>query len=700
MKKKRRTSILSKRFGEEPVVYLWILRLLVPLGGHRNFVSKHGFSDEKLANLLGFGELLDKDINDSRLTAVRAELRRLHQDAEREMTGIAISLCLSRNIERLSNLVGLSDIDTRIIEFAILIYRNRHLDTAADYLEGLSSMEVCRVLSELLDLPEHDVRSALSSQGILAKSGLLTIAKTSYVEMSLKSKLDLLSDKFADIIASSDTDPVSLIRDIVALSAPAELGIGDYGHIERSLSCLRPYLKVSLDTVRKGTNILLCGDPGTGKSQLTKALAKELNCELFEVSSEDDEGDPVDGQQRLRAYRAAQHFFSQRRALILFDEAEDVFNDGSSHLGFKSTAQNRKAWINRMLEDNSVPTFWVSNSIRDIDPAFIRRFDMVIELPVPPKKQRERILMDMCSDLIETSCIARIAESESLAPAVVSRAASVVRSIREDLGEKGTARAFEFLISNTLLAQGHQAIRMNDPNRLPDLYDPRFINADSNLDEISKGLKNSRSARICLFGPPGTGKTAFGRWLAEQLDMPLIIKRASDLISMWLGESEQNIARAFRQAEQEGALLLIDEVDSFLQDRRGAQRSWEVSQVNEMLTQMESFSGVFVASTNLMAGLDQASLRRFDLKVHFDYMLPKQACELLQRYCQQLNVDLPKSDQIARLTRLKQLTPGDFTTVARQHRFKPILSAKDMVTALEAECAIKEGGKAAIGFIH
>jgi SpoVK/Ycf46/Vps4 family AAA+-type ATPase len=217
---------------------------------------------------------------------------------------------------------------------------------------------------------------------------------------------------------------------------------------------------------------------------------------------------------------------------------------------------------------------------------------------------------------------------------------------------------------------------------------------------VSEGLVQSKSGRLCLYGPPGTGKTAYGRWLAEQLDVPLLVRRASDLMSMWLGETEKNIARAFKQAEQDGALLLIDEVDSFLQDRRGAHASWEVSQVNEMLTQMESFPGVFIASTNLMEGLDQASLRRFDLKVKFDFLKPVQACELLRRHCAELALPLPLSDQETRLRRLTKLTPGDFAAVVRQNRFRPITSSAAMVAALEAECAVKDGAKAGIGFLH
>lgn len=168
---------------------------------------------------------------------------------------------------------------------------------------------------------------------------------------------------------------------------------------------------------------------------------------------------------------------------------------------------------------------------------------------------------------------------------------------------------------------------------------------------------------------------------------------------MWVGECEKNIARAFHEAEQDGALLLIDEVDSFLQDRRGAERSWEVSQVNEMLTQMEAFAGVFIASTNLIKGLDAASLRRFDLKVRLDYLREPQAWELFQRHCIQLQLPAPGPAEKAWLSRLHQLTPGDFAAVLRQSRFKPLDSTAAVVEALEVECALKECSKKTIGFM-
>ena len=169
-------------------------------------------------------------------------------------------------------------------------------------------------------------------------------------------------------------------------------------------------------------------------------------------------------------------------------------------------------------------------------------------------------------------------------------------------------------------------------------------------------------------------------------------------MSMWVGGTEKNIAECFRQVEADGAILLIDEIEGFLQDRREARHSWEITGVNEMLTQIESFPGIFIASTNLRDNLDQAALRRFDMKIKFDYLLPHQSRALLESYCDTLNLEPPDTALTARLGRLHNLTPGDFAAVTRRHRFKPVGTATDMVCALEEECSLKENFKRPIGF--
>jgi SpoVK/Ycf46/Vps4 family AAA+-type ATPase len=146
---------------------------------------------------------------------------------------------------------------------------------------------------------------------------------------------------------------------------------------------------------------------------------------------------------------------------------------------------------------------------------------------------------------------------------------------------------------------------------------------------------------------------------------------------------------------------VFDEVDSFLQDRRGAKNSWEVTQVNEMLVQMENFDGIFIATTNLMSGLDQASLRRFDMKLEFGYLKPKQAWKLFVEECKSLDIAIEEKEEIKnRVKSFTQLAPGDFAAVRRQNRFRPVKSAEMFLERLGEELFVKEGSdEVKMGFL-
>jgi SpoVK/Ycf46/Vps4 family AAA+-type ATPase len=229
------------------------------------------------------------------------------------------------------------------------------------------------------------------------------------------------------------------------------------------------------------------------------------------------------------------------------------------------------------------------------------------------------------------------------------------------------------------------------------------LNADHDLGTMLSGLNHHPQARLCLYGPPGTGKTALGHHMAEVLNMPLLVKRASDLLDALVGKTEHNIAKMFREANKERAILMLDEADSFLRDRKGAKRSWEVTQVNELLTQMESYEGIFICSTNLMNDLDEASIRRFDFKIKLDYLKPGQALLLFRQALKDMGSSVPGagSPWQQKLSRLSNLTPGDFALVLRQHRIvADSLTASTLYTALEKESRFKQGdhAKAGIGF--
>jgi len=189
---------------------------------------------------------------------------------------------------------------------------------------------------------------------------------------------------------------------------------------------------------------------------------------------------------------------------------------------------------------------------------------------------------------------------------------------------------------------------------------------------------------------PGTGKTALAEHIARSLERPLMIRRASDLISKYVGETEQQMARMFQDATRESAVLLLDEADSFLQDRRGAVRNYEVSEVNEMLQGMERFDGVFICTTNLFDRIDEAALRRFAFKLRF---LPLDSGQRERMFiAEALDGDAAalEPDMAIRLARLELLTPGDFAAVMRQFTVLGELAEPlEFLEQLEREHAIK-----------
>ena len=161
-------------------------------------------------------------------------------------------------------------------------------------------------------------------------------------------------------------------------------------------------------------------------------------------------------------------------------------------------------------------------------------------------------------------------------------------------------------------------------------------------------------------------------------------------MSKYVGETEQHMAAMFRDAEAEKAVLLLDEADSFLQDRRSAQRTYEVAEVNEMLQGMERYAGIFICTTNLMERLDQAALRRFTFKIKFMPLTREQRETMFVTEALAGDAGLLTASLQKRLTQLTQLCPGDFAAVKRQGVILDAeLSAEEFLAQLEAEHRIK-----------
>ncbi len=689
---------------------IWLIDLALLLGWYkpdRRFGWAIIFGDDDFCALTGVKSMEDEDDEGCKSKKAKSAMGRNILLKQRELLQrgkINPTLPLFTNIELLSTILGLTEADKALLAFVTMMTMSSQFKSV---LEGqsvnVSSHVLCSILSRLTGIAARDFLIALGDKGVLVATAIVEVK---HADHDIEQKMDLM-EGFADVLMCKHKTAEDLVGRFLKRASSPTLSLKNFQHLDSDSQTLRQYLRNAVDKKTVGVNILLHGKPGVGKTEYVQALAAELGIELFEISYANESGEPIKGVARLRAYNLCQRFLAKsQNALLLFDEIEDVFpadygflsmlfGDDDEDTGSKSAG---KAWINRTMEQNQIPAIWVSNRVDQIDPAYKRRFDYSIRFPLPPLAIRLDIARHHLGCFKPPQgWLERIAGNDEISPAQFASAAKVARIACST----DTTRALELVEqtldrSVTLLGQKRTPSR----NIVRTGYRLDYLNTDSDMPGILTGLKRRPYGTFCFYGAAGTGKSELARYLADEIGMPFMLRRASDIMSKWVGESEQNIAAMFSEARQQKAVLVLDEADSFLSDRRDAQRSWEVTQVNELLTQMEAFDGIFICTTNLMEKLDPACLRRFAFKVCFKPLTPEQRWRMFRQELERLGGgEQSANDCEVRVRVLDRLTPGDFAVAVRQFELYDIPATPEkLYELLRKECEAKGASVRKIGF--
>ncbi|OGB35934.1 MAG: ATPase [Burkholderiales bacterium RIFCSPLOWO2_02_FULL_66_35] len=636
------------------------------------------------------------------------------------------STLVEKNIDALAGLLQLNRAERALLLYGTLARYQRDLRSILVEFKVNNAPEAYAAIADVAGVKASEVGEALRAGSRLERIGMV---ENLISEHNITDLADLMkvSEKLPPVLMREYRNQSELMAVFTRPAARSALTSKDFEYVGEDVRLLCALLREAVARKEPGVNVLLYGPPGTGKTELARVVAQAAGLELFEVEYADRDGNALSGRDRYRSLQIAQVFLKgTAQSALLFDEVEDVFPPISSeaaqiiaraeHVAAPHTGSvSGKAWVNQILESNAVPTLWVTNRIEQIDPAFRRRFAYHLELKSPPPGAREQLVRKTLEGAaVSDALVARLTERKGLTPAQIRTAlrfAQLAAHPAKPAARRGTkhraadAPMLDDLIERQLKNADQALGRQPDLALRPSVtqYSLDMLNVESRyeLPRIVAALKARGHGCLCFHGAPGTGKTALAEHIAQQLERPLMIRRASDLVSKFVGETEQQMAAMFREAQAEKAVLLLDEADSFLQDRRGAQRTYEVTEVNEMLQGMERYDGIFICTTNLMDSIDQAALRRFTFKIHFKPLTAPQRetmfiVEALGGQAAALEPALRE-----RLSRLDQLCPGDFAAVKRQveilgESIEPV----EFLAQLEAEHRIKPGVREArkIGF--
>jgi SpoVK/Ycf46/Vps4 family AAA+-type ATPase len=616
------------------------------------------------------------------------------------------STLVEKNINALAGLLQLNKAERALLLYGTLARYQRDMRSILVEFKVNNAPEAYGALAEVAGVSPQELGEALRAGSRLERIGLV---ENLISEHNITDLADLMkvSEKLPPVLMRHYRDQAELMAVFTRLSTKSSLVIDDFAFVAEDAQVLCKLLANAVARKEAGVNILLYGPPGTGKTELAKVVAQTAGLELFEVEYADRDGNSLSGRDRYRSLQIAQVFLKgSAQAALLFDEVEDVFPPLSSeaaHLIARADASatppnssvSGKAWVNQILETNTVPTIWVTNRIEQIDPAFRRRFAYHLELKSPPPGAREGVVRKTLEGVqVSDAFVARLSSRKGLTPAQIRTAvrfAELACTSPTQAPHESLEGLIERQLKNADLALGNRTAAPTNTHASTQ-YDLAHLNVQTRYEipRMVQALQARGHGTLCFYGPPGTGKTALAEHIATTLNKPLIVRQASDLMSKYIGETEQNMAAMFREAESEGAILLLDEADSFLQDRRGAQRTYEVSEVNEMLQGMERFHGIFICTTNLMDRIDQAALRRFTFKIQFKPLTAVQRQAFFVAEACGGDVQQCTPELTAQLALLDQLCPGDFAAVKRQALIlDTLLSPEEFMEQLQAEHRIK-----------
>ena len=609
-------------------------------------------------------------------------------DAE-NLSRIPVQLKQSLNalgkFEFLKKSVGLSDTEIRFLQCSYRCYKNASISFILNYFT-----ETCigEIFSRLIGISKKEYDSYLNRDSKIRLYGFVN-------------ETGVVCQDFCDCIDAGSMQPYfnDLLKKQDAKCYPLE----SFNIPDNTKKLLTRMLEGD-----ESVSILLYGNPGSGKTEFAKTIAKNSGKKIYIFKNERE----VDNQasegviSRLNCLLS----MSSKDTIYIIDEADNILHTKNESIFGMDITAPKKGPINKMLENTNTKLIWIVNHTSQIDNSTLRRFTYSYKFNAMSRSQlrciTEKKLEPLALNAETKKQILDLMEYYKVTGSSVDNVVKAIKSLGST--EESLVQSVKSVLrENSLLLNGKAHMRETVSSN----YDLSVLNASMNPVQIVRMIKNAREyaentnvgneaqngIRMLFYGVSGTGKTEFARYIAQELGSKILLKRASDILDKYVGGNEQNIRDAFEEAERSDSILLFDEADTFFTNRNTAQHNWERSQVNEFLTQMEEFPGILICTTNLKDIMDPAMNRRFHIITEFKPLTPTGIRTILDKYFSYLEFD---EKQISSLTQMTSLTPGDFGILSSRLRFMD-KAERTPQYIVEELCKIqkeKQGIKRIIGF--
>jgi transitional endoplasmic reticulum ATPase len=467
-------------------------------------------------------------------------------------------------------------------------------------------------------------------------------------------------------------------------SSPTTPTLRDVGGLTEVLQELRELVELPLKRPKLLKNlglepsrgVLLVGPPGTGKTLTARSLAEDLGVNYIAVV-----GPEIIGKYYGEAEARLRSLFEKAKrsapCIVFIDEIDSLAPDRSRVEGEveKRVVAQLLSLMDGFAALNGVIVLAATNRPEHLDVALRRpgRFDREVQFRVPDRQGRLEILQILTRSMpldasVQLTTVADLAVGMVGADlkALCQKAAYV--ALRRQMPNLQSAVSSTLTINQ---ADFQQALKEIKPSvlRSVEVESPNVAwEAIGGLESVKQALQESvegallypelyqrtgaKAPRgILLWGPPGTGKTLLAKAVASQARANFIAINGPELLSKWVGASEQAVRDLFTKARQAApCVVFVDEIDTLAPARGSFQNDSGVSDrvVGQLLTELDGLQGcanvLLIGATNRPEALDPALLRagRLDLQLKIDLPDLPSRLAILQVH----NSDRPLTDTV------------------------------------------------------